>query len=72
MKTFTVTLSDDQVQQLESIHSTRLGRTEQQILDQIVERGIYALQYRSKYNQVKLAREAEDKAAFKEWKKSLK
>jgi hypothetical protein len=41
------------------------------ILDQVIERGLYNLEYRSKYNQVKIERDREDRKLLKEYKEML-
>jgi predicted DNA-binding protein len=72
MKTITITLSAEQVAQLDLIRSTRLGRSEADIIDQVVERGIYDLTYRTKYNAKKYAADKEVREEFKKFKASLK
>jgi GTP-binding protein EngB required for normal cell division len=67
-KTITITLSDTQLVQLSSIHSTRKDRTEREIIDLIIERGIYALVYRTKYNKVKYANTKAEMAEFRAFK----
>jgi hypothetical protein len=71
MKSFTITLSDEQMAQLNTIHSTRQNRSVEAILDQVIERGLYNLEYRSKYNQVKIERDREDRKLLKEYKEML-
>jgi hypothetical protein len=71
-KQITITLSDEQVQQIVSIHSTRKDRTIDEIITLVIERGIYALEYRTKYNKVKYARAKDEKAEFRAYKASQK
>jgi len=68
----TITLSDEQVAQINSIHSTRSDRTFDDIVALIIERGAYALEYRTKYNKVKYARAKEEMAEFRAFKASHK
>lgn len=68
---FEIELTDEMVSQFETIKSTRSNRSNQQIFEQIVERGLYNLVYRSQYNVVKYNREKEMREEFKEFKKSL-
>jgi hypothetical protein len=68
-KTVQITLTDEQMKAIGKILSTRGDRTEKEILDLIVERGIYALVYRTKYNKVKYVREQAMREEFKAWKK---
>jgi hypothetical protein len=69
-KTVQIVLTDEQQVQIAKILSTRKDRSEKEIIDLIVERGIYALEYRSKYNKVKYAREQMIREEFKEFKKA--
>jgi hypothetical protein len=71
-KQITITLSDEQVQQIVSIHSTRKDRTIDEIITLVIERGIYALEYRTKYNKVKYARAKDEMAEFRAYKASQK
>jgi hypothetical protein len=71
-KEITITLSDEQVQQIVNIHSTRQDRTINEIITLVIERGIYALEYRTKYNKVKYTRAKEEMAEFRAYKASQK
>jgi len=65
-KQITVTVSDEQMEQLVAIAKTRGGSVTKELIDQVVERGIYTLAYRTKYN----AKQNRLKSEFKEWKAS--
>lgn len=67
-KSITITLSDAQLVQLASICNTRKDRTEKEIIDLIIERGCYALEYRTKYNKIKYARAKVEMAEFRAYK----
>lgn len=67
-KSITITLSDEQVATINSIHSTRGDRTFDDIIALIIERGTYALEYRTKYNKVKYARAKVEMAEFRAFK----
>lgn len=69
-KSITITLSDAQMIQITSICSTRKDRTEKEIIDLIIERGCYALEYRTKYNKIKYARAKVEMAEFREYKEA--
>jgi hypothetical protein len=69
-KQITITLSDAQMVQLNSIHSTRKDRTIAEIIDLVIERGIYALEYRTKYNRKKYANTKLEMAEFRAFKAS--
>jgi hypothetical protein len=71
-KSITITLSDEMLATIASIRSTRLDRTENDIIQLIIERGCYALEYRTKYNKVKYARAKEEMAEFRAFKASQK
>jgi hypothetical protein len=71
MKTVQIELSAAQVEAIAKIRATRKERSEKEIIDLIVERGIYALEYRTKYNKVKYGREKNVREEFKAWKKAL-
>jgi len=62
-KQVTITLTDEQQDQLKSINRTR-NYTMESLMDIVVERGIYALGYRTKYNAKKQAEIKE----FRAWK----
>lgn len=68
MKNVQIELSAEQVAAIAKILSTRKDRTEKEIIDLIVERGIFALAYRTKYNKVRYAREKDSREEFKQWK----
>jgi hypothetical protein len=72
MKTIQFTLTDAQAKQVNDILSTRKDRSEKEIVELIVERGIYALSYRTKYNKVRYARQKDEMAEFREYKERLK
>jgi GTP-binding protein EngB required for normal cell division len=67
-KTVQITLTEEQVSAIAKILSTRGDRSEKEIIDLIVERGIYALVYRTKYNKVKYTREQAMREEFKAFK----
>lgn len=67
-KQVTITLSDEQLVQLNAIHSTRKDRTQAELLTLVIERGIYALEYRTKYNKVKYANTKAAMAEFRAFK----
>jgi uncharacterized protein (UPF0261 family) len=67
-KTVQITLTDEQMKAIGKILSTRGDRTEAEIIALIVERGIYALEYRTKYNKVKYVREQAMREEFKAFK----
>jgi hypothetical protein len=50
MKTFTITLTDEQVQTLNELKLTRPNRTDSELISQVVERGLYQLSYRTERN----------------------
>jgi hypothetical protein len=68
MKNVQIEISDEQFESIAKILSTRKDRTQKEILLLIVERGIYALEYRTKYNKVKYARDKETREEFRQWK----
>lgn len=68
MKNVQIELTDEQAKAISAILSTRKDRTEKEIVALIVERGIYALEYRTKYNKVRYVREKATREEFKEWK----
>jgi hypothetical protein len=67
-KQITITLSDEQIATIAAIRTTRLDRTESEIIQLIIERGCYALQYRTKYNKVKYERTKQEMAEFRAFK----
>jgi hypothetical protein len=72
MKTIQIELTDLQVAEIAKILSTRKDRTEKEIIDLVVERGIYTLLYRTKYNVVKYTREKAMREEFKAFKAARK
>jgi hypothetical protein len=50
MKQFTIELDEVAYETLQHIMETRSNRTEQQVMEQIVQRGMYALDYRTLRN----------------------
>jgi len=64
-KSITITLTDTQIAQLAEINKTR-NYTPESLIAIIVERGIYALQYRTKYN----AKKANELREYRSWKQS--
>jgi len=62
-KQVTITLTDEQVEQLNAINATR-HYTFDSLLDAVIERGIYTLAYRTKYN----AKQNALKKEFTAWK----
>lgn len=68
MKNVQIELTDEQAKAISALLSTRKDRNEEEIVALIVERGIYALAYRTKYNKVRYARDKETREEFKEWK----
>jgi hypothetical protein len=71
-KQITITLSDEQLAQLASIHSTRKDRTIAEIIDLVVERGIYTLAYRTKHNRKVYAERKQEMQEFRAFKASQK
>jgi hypothetical protein len=67
-KSITITLSDEMIATIASIRTTRMDRTESEIIQLIIERGCFALAYRTKYNKVKYARAKEEMAEFRAFK----
>lgn len=63
MKNVTITLSDEQMAKLNSIATTREGKTLPELAMQVVDRGLYDIAYRSKRNKQQWAQ-------YKEWKQS--
>lgn len=71
-KSVTITLSDEMLATINEIRTTRMDRSESDIIQLIIERGCYALSYRTKYNKVKYARAKEEMAEFRAFKASQK
>jgi len=65
MNTITITLTEEQVNKLRKLATTRENQTLEQIASTVVERGLYDLAYRTKRNK-------EQWSQFKEFKKSLR
>jgi hypothetical protein len=72
MKTIQIELTDEQVAQIAKIMSTRKDRSQKEIVDLVVERGIYTLLYRTHYNVVKYTREKAMREEFKAFKAARK
>lgn len=61
----TLTLTTEQLAKLTEISKTRDGKSQLELLTQVIDRGLYDIAYRSKRNKVQWA-------AYKEWKNSTK
>ena len=70
--TIEVAMSETMQKQMETILETRGNRPIEQLMQQIVERGMYTLAYRTERNREVYAAQAADRALFKEFKASLK
>jgi hypothetical protein len=68
---FEIELTDGQVAQLHTIASTRTNKSHTQLMNQVVERGLYTLVQRSRYNAERYADAKVEREAFKEWKATL-
>jgi hypothetical protein len=64
MKTFTITLTEEQAAKFNTLKATREGKSDQELIDQIVHRGMYDIAYRTKRNKQEWALKQE----FKQWK----
>ena len=69
---YTIELDELQEETLDTIMKTRTNRTRQQVMAQIVERGLYALDYRTLRNRKRYAEEAEMRAQIKAMKAELR
>lgn len=67
MKNVQIELTDEQVKMIAKLLTTRKDRSEKELLALIVERGMYALEYRTRYNKVRYARVKGEMEEFKEW-----
>jgi hypothetical protein len=72
MKTFTITLTDEQVAVLAELKQTRGNRTDEQLLAQVVERGLYQLQYRTERNKKVYAEQAAIREEVKQLRAAIK
>jgi hypothetical protein len=72
MKTIEIAITDEQFAKINEIHATRQDRTQKEVIQLIVERGIFALAYRTKYNKVRYARLKDEMEEFKAFKAAAK
>lgn len=63
--TFTITLTPEQMEKFNSLKTTRQGKSDAELLNQVIDRGCYDLVYRS-------ARNKKQWGMFKEWKATQK
>ena len=72
MKTIQVNITEETAAKIESIMETRGNRSLEQVLTQLMERGVYQLSYRTERNRTVYASQKEEREAFKVWKAAQK
>jgi hypothetical protein len=72
MKTIEINITDEQFAKIQEIMKTRADRSQKEIVALIMERGIFALAYRTKYNKVRYARLKDEMEEFKAFKAAAK
>jgi hypothetical protein len=72
MRTVEVNITEETASKIEEIMQTRGGRSLEQVLQQLMERGVYQLSYRTERNRTVYAREKELREEFKAFKATRK
>lgn len=68
---FTITLSESQVATFLALKDSRPNRSDQSLIEQVVERGLYDLEYRTRNNKRRYEQQKAEREELKELRKML-